>query len=97
MRQFSACHHKDMNMAHFAPQIAVKATYMRGGTSKGTFFKLDDLPERCQTPGQARDSFLLRVVGSPDPYGKQIDGLEMGPHSPSKVLFLQKQTVPNMV
>ena len=44
-------------MAHFAPQIAVKATYMRGGTSKGTFFKLDDLPERCQTPGQARDNF----------------------------------------
>jgi len=93
MRQFSACHHKDMNMAHFAPQIAVKATYMRGGTSKGTFFKLDDLPERCQTPGQARDSFLLRVVGSPDPYGKQIDGLGNGSSSTSKVVILSKTDV----
>ena len=80
-------------MAHFAPQIAVKATYMRGGTSKGTFFKLDDLPERCQTPGQARDSFLLRVVGSPDPYGKQIDGLGNGSSSTSKVVILSKTDV----
>lgn len=80
-------------MAHFAPQVAVKATYMRGGTSKGTFFKLDDLPERCQTPGQARDSFLLRVVGSPDPYGKQIDGLGNGSSSTSKVVILSKTDV----
>ena len=61
----------------FAPQISVPATYMRGGTSKGTFFKLSDLPERCQVAGKARDNFLLRVIGSPDPYGKQIDGLVM--------------------
>ncbi|MFN3563961.1 MAG: 2-methylaconitate cis-trans isomerase PrpF, partial [Moraxella osloensis] len=80
-------------MAHFAPQVAVKATYMRGGTSKGTFFKLDDLPERCQTPGQARDNFLLRVVGSPDPYGKQIDGLGNGSSSTSKVVILSKTDV----
>lgn len=80
-------------MAYFAPQIAVKATYMRGGTSKGTFFKLDDLPERCQTPGQARDNFLLRVVGSPDPYGKQIDGLGNGSSSTSKVVILSKTDV----
>lgn len=80
-------------MAHFAPQIAVKATYMRGGTSKGTFFKLDDLPERCQTAGQARDNFLLRVVGSPDPYGKQIDGLGNGSSSTSKVVILSKTDV----
>lgn len=45
-------------------QTSVKATYMRGGTSKGTFFKLSDLPERCQVAGQARDQFLLCVVDS---------------------------------
>ena len=77
-------------MTHAAPQIAVKATYMRGGTSKGTFFNLNDLPERCQTAGQARDQFLLRVVGSPDPYGKQIDGLGNGSSSTSKVVILSK-------
>lgn len=81
-------------MTHFAPQISVKATYMRGGTSKGTFFKLDDLPSRCQTPGEARDKFLLRVVGSPDPYGKQIDGLGNGSSSTSKVVILSKSDVP---
>lgn len=71
-------------------QISAKATYMRGGTSKGTFFKLSDLPERCQVAGQARDKFLLRVVGSPDPYGKQIDGLGNGSSSTSKVVILSK-------
>ena len=54
------------------PQIKVPATYMRGGTSKGVFFKLDDLPEAAQVAGKARDQLLLRVIGSPDPYGKQI-------------------------
>lgn len=73
-----------------APQTAVKATYMRGGTSKGTFFLLSDLPDRCQTAGQARDNFLLRVVGSPDPYGKQIDGMGNGSSSTSKVVILSK-------
>ncbi|OOR82355.1 2-methylaconitate cis-trans isomerase PrpF [Moraxella canis] len=71
-------------------QTSVKATYMRGGTSKGTFFNLADLPERCQVSGQARDNFLLRVVGSPDPYGKQIDGLGNGSSSTSKVVILSK-------
>ena len=73
-----------------APQISVPATYMRGGTSKGTFFKLSDLPERCQAPGAARDQFLLRVIGSPDPYGKQIDGLGNGSSSTSKTVILSK-------
>lgn len=73
-----------------APQISVPATYMRGGTSKGTFFKLSDLPERCQVPGPARDNFLLRVIGSPDPYGKQIDGLGNGSSSTSKTVILSK-------
>ncbi|WP_201584642.1 2-methylaconitate cis-trans isomerase PrpF [Psychrobacter jeotgali] len=74
----------------FAPQISVPATYMRGGTSKGTFFKLSDLPERCQVPGKARDNFLLRVIGSPDPYGKQIDGLGNGSSSTSKTVILSE-------
>ena len=72
----------------FAPQISVPATYMRGGTSKGTFFKLSDLPERCQVAGESRDKFLLRVIGSPDPYGKQIDGLGNGSSSTSKTVIL---------
>ncbi|WP_201617877.1 2-methylaconitate cis-trans isomerase PrpF [Psychrobacter urativorans] len=72
----------------FAPQISVPAIYMRGGTSKGTFFKLADLPERCQVAGKARDHFLLRVVGSPDPYDKQIDGLGNGSSSTSKAVIL---------
>ena len=72
----------------FAPQLSVPATYMRGGTSKGTFFKLSDLPKRCQVAGEARDKFLLRVVGSPDPYGKQIDGLGNGSSSTSKTVIL---------
>ncbi|WP_367110203.1 2-methylaconitate cis-trans isomerase PrpF [uncultured Psychrobacter sp.] len=74
----------------FAPQISVPATYMRGGTSKGTFFKLSDLPERCQVAGKARDNFLLRVIGSPDPYGKQIDGLGNGSSSTSKTVILSE-------
>nr|WP_289056962.1 2-methylaconitate cis-trans isomerase PrpF [uncultured Psychrobacter sp.] len=72
----------------FAPQISVFATYMRGGTSKGTFFKLSDLPERCKVAGSPRDNFLLRVIGSPDPYGKQIDGLGNGSSSTSKTVIL---------
>ena len=74
----------------FAPQISVPAIYMRGGTSKGTFFKLSDLLERCQAAGESRDNFLLRVIGSPDPYGKQIDGLGNGSSSTSKTVILSK-------
>ena len=77
-----------MTQPTFTPQISVPATYMRGGTSKGTFFKLSDLPERCQVAGESRDNFLLRVVGSPDPYGKQIDGLGNGSSSTSKTVIL---------
>lgn len=76
----------------FYPQVSVPAIYMRGGTSKGTFFKLSDLPPACQTAGVARDAFLLRVVGSPDPYGKQIDGLGNGSSSTSKTVILSKAT-----
>ncbi len=72
----------------FTPQLSIPATYMRGGTSKGTFFKLSDLPERCQVAGESRDNFLLRVIGSPDPYGKQIDGLGNGSSSTSKIVIL---------
>ena len=61
----------------YAPQIRIPATYMRGGTSKGVFFRLQDLPEAAQVPGKARDNLLLRVIGSPDPYGKQTDGMSL--------------------
>ena len=76
-------------MTHQA-QIKVPATYMRGGTSKGVFFKLTDLPERCQKPGEARDRLLLRVIGSPDPYGAQIDGMGGATSSTSKAVILAK-------
>ncbi|WP_377703871.1 2-methylaconitate cis-trans isomerase PrpF [Pseudoduganella sp. UC29_71] len=76
-------------MAH-APQIKIAATYMRGGTSKGVFFRLQDLPEAARVPGKARDALLLRVIGSPDPYGKQIDGMGGATSSTSKTVILSK-------
>ena len=90
MTQSTSQHIPLENKPKFAPQISVPATYMRGGTSKGTFFKLSNLPERCQVAGSARDNFLLRVIGSPDPYGKQIDGLGNGSSSTSKTVILSK-------
>ncbi|MES2489707.1 MAG: 2-methylaconitate cis-trans isomerase PrpF [Pseudomonadota bacterium] len=74
------------------PQIKVPATYIRGGTSKGVFFKLSDLPERCQVAGEARDKLLLRVIGSPDPYGAQIDGMGGATSSTSKTVILTKSS-----
>ena len=79
-------------MSRFAPQIKIPAIYMRGGTSKGVFFKLQDLPEAAQQPGPPRDALLLRVLGSPDPYGKQIDGLGNASSSTSKAVILSKST-----
>ena len=79
----------------FPPQIKVPATYMRGGTSKGVFFRLQDLPEACQVPGEARDKLLLRVIGSPDPYEKQIDGLGNATSSTSKTVILAAPTQPD--
>lgn len=79
----------------FPPQIRVPATYMRGGTSKGVFFRLQDLPEPCQVPGEARDKLLLRVIGSPDPYEKQIDGLGNATSSTSKTVILAAPTQPD--
>ena len=78
----------------FKPQIKVPATYMRGGTSKGVFFRLQDLPEAAQEPGAARDALLLRVIGSPDPYGKQIDGMGGATSSTSKTVIISKSTRP---
>jgi 2-methylaconitate isomerase len=75
-----------------APQIKIPATYMRGGTSKGVFFKLDDLPEAARMPGAARDSLLLRVIGSPDPYGKHTDGMGGATSSTSKAVILSKSS-----
>jgi probable AcnD-accessory protein PrpF len=81
-------------MAH-VPQIKIPATYMRGGTSKGVFFRLQDLPETAQVPGAARDALLLRVIGSPDPYGKQIDGMGAATSSTSKTVILSKSSKPD--
>ncbi|BBW91718.1 putative methylaconitate Delta-isomerase PrpF [Pseudoalteromonas sp. PS1M3] len=74
----------------FKPQIKVPATYMRGGTSKGVFFNLTDLPKPAQVAGEARDNLLLRVIGSPDPYGKQTDGMGGATSSTSKTVILSK-------
>ena len=79
----------------FPPQVKVVATYMRGGTSKGVFFKLDNLPKAAQVPGVERDKFLLRVIGSPDPYGKHTDGMGGGTSSTSKVVILSKSSKPD--
>ncbi|MCG7561175.1 2-methylaconitate cis-trans isomerase PrpF [Pseudoalteromonas sp. McH1-42] len=76
----------------FKPQLRVPATYMRGGTSKGVFFNLSDLPEVAQTAGEARDKLLLRVIGSPDPYGKQTDGMGGATSSTSKTVILSKSS-----
>jgi probable AcnD-accessory protein PrpF len=81
-------------MAH-APQIKIPATYLRGGTSKGVFFRLQDLPQAAQVPGKARDALLLRVIGSPDPYAKQIDGMGGATSSTSKAVIVAKSTRPD--
>lgn len=77
------------------PQIKIPATYIRGGTSKGVFFSCEDLPEAAQVPGAARDAILQRVIGSPDPYGKQIDGMGGATSSTSKTVILSKSEQPD--
>lgn len=81
-------------MAHPA-QLRIPATYMRGGTSKGVFFRLEDLPPAAQVPGPARDALLLRVIGSPDPYGKHTDGMGGATSSTSKVVILAPSSRPD--
>nr|WP_321280637.1 2-methylaconitate cis-trans isomerase PrpF [uncultured Vibrio sp.] len=73
-------------------QIKVPATYIRGGTSKGVFFNLDDLPQQAQVAGEARDKLLLRVIGSPDPYAKQIDGMGGATSSTSKTVIVSRSS-----
>jgi probable AcnD-accessory protein PrpF len=80
---------------NFKPQLKIPATYMRGGTSKGVFFNVLDLPTAAQVPGPFRDALLLRVIGSPDVYGKQIDGMGGATSSTSKVVILSPCTQPN--
>jgi 2-methylaconitate isomerase len=82
-------------MSKHASQTKIAATYMRGGTSKGVFFRLEDLPAAAQVAGAARDALLLRVIGSPDPYGKQIDGMGAATSSTSKTVILNKSTRPD--
>ncbi len=81
-------------MTH-APQVKIPATYIRGGTSKGVFFILQDLPESAQVAGTARDALLLRVIGSPDPYGKQTDGMGGATSSTSKTVIVSKSSQPD--
>ncbi|MDW8336089.1 MAG: 2-methylaconitate cis-trans isomerase PrpF [Tepidimonas sp.] len=76
------------------PALRIPATYMRGGTSKGVFFRLDDLPEPARVPGPARDALMLRVIGSPDPYGKHIDGMGGATSSTSKCVIISSPTQP---
>ncbi|ADG17376.1 AcnD-accessory protein PrpF [Paraburkholderia atlantica] len=78
-----------------SPQIRIPATYMRGGTSKGVFFRLQDLPDDAQRPGAARDALLMRVIGSPDPYGKQIDGMGGATSSTSKTVIISRSSRPD--
>jgi len=77
-----------------APQIQIPATYMRGGTSKGVFFRLEDLPEAARRPGEARNRLLQRVIGSPDPYAVHIDGMGGATSSTSKCVIISPSTKP---
>lgn len=85
---------RTLSMAHI-PQVKIPATYLRGGTSKGVFFRLSDLPERCQQPGPARDALFLRVIGSPDPYGTHMDGMGGATSSTAKCVILSKSQQPD--
>ena len=78
----------------YPAQIKISATYMRGGTSKGVFFCLEDLPAAAQVPGEARDRLLMRVIGSPDPYGKHTDGMGGATSSTSKTVIISKSSQP---
>lgn len=78
-----------------APQVKIPATYMRGGTSKGVFFRLTDLPEAAQVPGTARDKLFMRVIGSPDAYGAHIDGMGGATSSTSKCVIISKSSQPD--
>ena len=84
-----------MNSCPSVPQLRIPATYMRGGTSKGVFSRLDDLPEAARAPGPARDALLMRVIGSPDPYAKHTDGMGGATSSTSKCVIISKATVPD--
>jgi probable AcnD-accessory protein PrpF len=77
------------------PQLRIPATYMRGGTSKGVFFRLEDLPLTAQVPGPARDALLMRVIGSPDPYAKHTDGMGGATSSTSKCVIIAKSSRPD--
>ena len=79
----------------FQAQLKIPATYMRGGTSKGVFFRLEDLPVDARVPGAARDRLLQRVIGSPDPYGKQTDGMGGATSSTSKCVIVSPSSKPD--
>ncbi|MBP6162521.1 MAG: 2-methylaconitate cis-trans isomerase PrpF [Aliarcobacter sp.] len=82
-------------MSNYKPQFKVKATYMRGGTSKGTFFNIADLPKEAQEDTKKRDKLLQRIVGSPDVYKQQMDGMGGATSSTSKAILVGRSSVPN--
>ena len=65
-------------------QKRIRAVFMRGGTSRALFFHATDLPGA----GPDRDRILLTALGSPDPYGRQLDGLGGGISSLSKACII---------
>jgi hypothetical protein len=74
-----------------SPQVPVRAVLMRGGTSRGVFFRRQDIPG----PGALRDRLIQRVFGSPDPYGAQIDGLGGALSTTSKVVVVGPSSEPD--
>ncbi|MGE5765676.1 MAG: 2-methylaconitate cis-trans isomerase PrpF, partial [Bacteroidota bacterium] len=76
-------------------QLRIPATYMRGGTSKGVFFRLDDLPGAARVSGRARDRLFQRVIGSPDPYARHTDGMGGATSSTSKCVIVSPSTRPD--
>ena len=82
-------------MTHTHPsQIRIPATFIRGGTSKGVFFNLSELPLSARKPGPSRDALLMRVIGSPDPYGKHTDGMGGATSSTSKTVIVSQSKQP---
>ena len=74
--------------------LCLAATVMRGGTSKGIFLLQSSLPPAARADPALRDRLLLRLIGSPDPYGAQIDGLGGGTSSTSKVVLVARSARP---
>ena len=69
----------------------LRAVFMRGGTSKAVMFRKDDLPENPRD----WDPIFLQVMGSPDPNGRQLDGMGGGISSLSKICVIGRSSRPD--